>query len=96
MTEPKEDMYEFLTGYFHLKSTDWTGNNPHPLKSFTAPELASLPNYYVMPLNPSMREVIAADMAAKNPKEVKTKSARWLPDSDCMPQKLAVIPSGAA
>ena len=82
MTEPKEDIHEFLRGYFHLKSADWAGNNPNPLKSFTAPELAKLPNYYVMPLNYSMREAVAADMAAENPEEVKTKSARWLPDSD--------------
>jgi pimeloyl-ACP methyl ester carboxylesterase len=36
----------------------------------------------VMPLHSSMREAIAADMAAENPEEVKAKAARWLPDSD--------------
>lgn len=82
MTEPKEDMHQFLRGYFHLKSADWAGNNPHPLKSFTAPDLAELPNYYIMPLSSSMREAVAADMAVENPKEVKVKSNRWLPDSE--------------
>jgi hypothetical protein len=84
MTEPKEDMHEFLRGYFHLKS-----NKPHPLNSFTAAELAELPTYYVMPLGSSMRESVAAVMAAENPNEVKIKSNRWLPDND-----LAVYASG--
>jgi hypothetical protein len=82
MTEPKEDMHEFLRGYFHFKSADWAGNKPHPLKSFTAAELVGLPTYYVMPLGSSMREAVAADMAADNPNEVKIKSNRWLPDND--------------
>jgi pimeloyl-ACP methyl ester carboxylesterase len=82
MSEPTQGMHNFLRGYFHLKSADWAGNNPHHLKSFTALELAKLPNYYIMPFNSSMREAIAADMATEDPVEVKTKSAPWLPDSE--------------
>jgi pimeloyl-ACP methyl ester carboxylesterase len=82
MTEPKEGMHDFLRGYFHLKSADWAGNNPHVLSSFTASELAQLPKYYIMPLQFSMREAVAVDMASENLAEVKHKSTRWLPDKD--------------
>jgi pimeloyl-ACP methyl ester carboxylesterase len=82
MTEPKEGIQDFLRGYFHLKSADWDGNNPHVLSSFTASELTQLPNYYIMPLKTTMREVVAADMALEDPAKVKVKSSRWLPDED--------------
>ena len=35
-----------------------------------------------MPLNSSMRDAVAADMVTEDPAEAKTKSARWLADSD--------------
>src|SRR5450432_1992175 len=80
MTKPIEGMHDFLRGYFYLKSADWAGNKPHPLSSWSASELAKLPNYYVMPLHSSMREVVARDMSKEDPVAVKQKSERWLPD----------------
>ncbi|KAK3167335.1 hypothetical protein OEA41_010462 [Lepraria neglecta] len=78
---PREGLHEFLRGYFHLKSGD-AENNPHPLESMTATELAKLPHYYVMPLELGMRDTVAQDMTAEEQVNVRKKSQRWLPDSD--------------
>ena len=56
---PRKGLQEFLRGYFYLKSADWSGNDPKPLKSWTATELAKMPYYYIMPLNAGMRDVVA-------------------------------------
>lgn len=82
MTDPKESLHSFLRGYFHLKSADWDGNKPHQLTSFSAPELAKLPYYYVMPLDFSMREAVSLHMSAESSSNVLAKSSRWLPDSE--------------
>lgn len=83
MDNPKGDaLHTFLRGYFHLKSADWQENNPQPLHSWSAPELAKLPYYYVMPLHSSMREAVSLDMRNENKELVQEKSSRWLPDSD--------------
>ncbi|QSS53386.1 epoxide hydrolase [Histoplasma capsulatum var. duboisii H88] len=81
MTNPPNGLHEFLRGYFHLKSASWSKNTPHPLASWTASELTQLPYYYVMPLNATMPEAIAADMAQENPSAIQD-SQSWLPDSD--------------
>ncbi|KAG1761079.1 alpha beta-hydrolase [Suillus occidentalis] len=61
-------LYDFLGGYFYMKSGKWDGNDIHPLPSASSPspsiselamDLATLPEYYVMPLHESMPEVIA-------------------------------------
>jgi pimeloyl-ACP methyl ester carboxylesterase len=62
--------HRFLRTLFHVKSADWSGNRPHPLKAPTAEEFAQLPTYYIMergktlpenvaPFEPSAAEVIA-------------------------------------
>ncbi|KAL9119240.1 MAG: hypothetical protein Q9187_004207 [Circinaria calcarea] len=79
---PKEGLYEFFRGYFHLKSADWEGNRPHPLKSMTATELAEIPYYYIMPLMCDMREVVSECMNTEDPAMVQERSSRWLPDSE--------------
>ena len=79
---PSDGLHEFLRGYFHLKSADWSGNDPHPLKSWTATELAQLPYYYVMPLEAGMRESIAIHMHEEAEEAMREKSSKWLPDSD--------------
>ncbi|KIK43039.1 hypothetical protein CY34DRAFT_51908, partial [Suillus luteus UH-Slu-Lm8-n1] len=61
-------LYDFLGGYFYMKSGDWDGNDIHPLPSASSPspsiselamDLATLPEYYVMPLHESMPDVVA-------------------------------------
>ncbi|PGH31744.1 microsomal epoxide hydrolase [[Emmonsia] crescens] len=81
MTNPPHGLHEFLRGYFHLKSASWSKNNPYPLTSWTASELAKMPYYYVMPLNATMPEAIAVDMAQEDPSAIQS-SQTWLPDSD--------------
>ncbi|KUJ09346.1 putative epoxide hydrolase [Mollisia scopiformis] len=82
MDNPKEDLHDFLRGYFHLKSADWKGNDPKPLKAWEATELAKLPYYYVMPLKAGMRESVKISMADEDPASVSKLSARWLDDDD--------------
>lgn len=83
MTNPTgQPLHTFLRGYFHLKSADWSGNHnplPHPLKSWTAPELAKMPHYYVMPRDSTMREAVELDMSDQPPS---TFGTNWLPDDD--------------
>ena len=79
---PPKGLYEFLRGYFYFKSADWSGNEPYPLKAWTAAELAKMPYYYIMPLKSGMREVVSGDMSNVNHTTVYQKSSRWLPDSE--------------
>lgn len=74
------DFASFYRGYFHLKSADWTGNNPHPLKSWTASELEPLPLYYIMPLHSAMPEAVSQDCKSCPPE--KKVYDRWLPDEE--------------
>lgn len=84
MDNPPVGMHEFLRGYFHLKSADWEGNDPHPLAGFTASEFAKLPLYYVMPLHSTMPETVDMSLKSTNsdPATVTKLGSRWLSDSD--------------
>jgi len=50
----------FLRAYFHCKSADWPGNQPHSLASWTAKEIAQMPRYYIMDLHAGMAETAQA------------------------------------
>jgi len=49
----------FFVHFFYVKSADWPGNKPHPLKARTAIELAQMPTYYVMDLGKTMPQTVA-------------------------------------
>jgi pimeloyl-ACP methyl ester carboxylesterase len=68
----------FLRAYYHYKSADWAGNEPFPLGSWTAAELAKLPGYYIMDLDLGMAETVAPYM----PSEEEIAACRWLPDEE--------------
>ena len=68
----------FLRAYYHMKSADWKRNQPHPLRSWTAPELAQLPTYYVMDRAKGMAETVAAEM----PSAAQIAACRWLTDEE--------------
>ena len=70
-----DGLHEFLRGYFYLKSADWTGNNPRPLKAWTAEELAQMPLYYIMPLESGMRASVRQELDSGV-----GKSQGWLSD----------------
>jgi len=83
MTHPTgAPLHTFIRGYFHLKSADWSGNRnpaPYPLKSWTADQLATMPHYYIMPRDSTMREAVEQDMADQPPS---TYGTNWLSDAD--------------
>jgi pimeloyl-ACP methyl ester carboxylesterase len=78
MHDCPQGVHDFLRGYFHYKSADWTDNKPFPLKSWTAVELAKMPTYYIMDLHKNMAETVAAEM----PSAAQIASCRWLPESE--------------
>jgi pimeloyl-ACP methyl ester carboxylesterase len=77
MENAPQGLHAFLRAYFHQKSADWAGNNPHALAGRTAEELARLPRYYVMDIDVDMPETVAPEM----PSVAQIAACRWLPDS---------------
>ncbi|CAI6340754.1 unnamed protein product [Periconia digitata] len=75
---PSQGLKELLRGYFHVKSADYAPNKPHKLESWTAPELAKMPHYYILPLYSSMPEAIANLMRTEDA----SKTLSWLSDDD--------------
>jgi pimeloyl-ACP methyl ester carboxylesterase len=75
---PPQGLLAFLRAYYHMKSADWTQNDPHPLAARTASEWAKLPRYYVMDLNKGMAEQVASEM----PSAAQVAVNKWLPDSE--------------
>jgi pimeloyl-ACP methyl ester carboxylesterase len=78
MRNAPQGIHAFLRAYFHYKSADWPGNQPHRLESFSAGELAKLPTYYVMEAGRSMAETVAPHM----PSDGEIASCAWLPDDE--------------
>ncbi|KAF7319116.1 Epoxide hydrolase hydrolase [Mycena chlorophos] len=59
MDQPPSGLQAFFRGYYHVKSADWKGNSeppPHalPTNDVVDAMAASLPHYYVMPLEATM------------------------------------------
>ena len=73
-----QGLHDFLRAYYHHKSADWAGNAPHPLRAWTAAELATLPTYYVMDRDRTMAETVDAEM----PDARAIAANRWLPDDE--------------
>jgi len=78
MWRPPQGIADFLRAYFHVKSADWSGNQPHPLAAPVAEELALLPAYYVMEAGKTMPETVADHM----PSAADTASCAWLGNAD--------------
>ena len=74
----KQGVHAFLRAYFHHKSADWHQNQPFPLKSWSAEELARMPTYYIMDLGRDMAATVAEEM----PSAADIAACRWLPDSE--------------
>ncbi|KAF3035777.1 hypothetical protein E8E12_001783 [Didymella heteroderae] len=75
---PPQGMEAYLRGYLHVKSADWSKNNPTALKEWSAEELAKMPYYYIMPHDKSMPETIAHMMKTEDASATK----RWMSDED--------------
>jgi pimeloyl-ACP methyl ester carboxylesterase len=78
MWHAPQGVHDFLRAYYHHKSADWKDNQPYPLQSWSAGELAKLPTYYVMDLGKTMAETVAAEM----PDVVAIAANKWLSDSE--------------
>ena len=77
MTAP-DGLQQFLRDYYHAKSADWAGNAPHPLEPGSPAALAVMPHYYIMELDQTMPEAVAAS----RPDAEAVKQCRWMPDAD--------------
>jgi pimeloyl-ACP methyl ester carboxylesterase len=75
---PPQGLHEFLRGYLHVKSADWSVNDPQPLKAWSAEELSKMPGYYVMNMDSTMPETIASLMESEDA----SKTTSWQPDED--------------
>src|SRR5688572_17051428 len=78
MLHAPQGLHAFFRAYYHYKSADWKGNNPHPLKARTAEEMAQIPTYYVMEKNKSMAETVAPFM----PSPAEIAACKWLTEAD--------------
>jgi pimeloyl-ACP methyl ester carboxylesterase len=78
MRGARQGIHDFLRAYYHVKSADWPENRPRPLTGWNAEQLAGLPNYYVMPLDQGMAEVVAPQMASA----AQVAACRWLSDAE--------------
>jgi pimeloyl-ACP methyl ester carboxylesterase len=78
MRDCPQGIHAFLRAYYHCKSADWQGNQPFPLKSWAAAELAKMPRYYIMDLEQGMAETAAA--AAPDAKQIS--ACAWLPENE--------------
>jgi pimeloyl-ACP methyl ester carboxylesterase len=78
MHDAPQGVHDFLRAYYHHKSADWKDNQPYPLKSWSAGEIAKLPTYYVMDLAKDMAATVAEEM----PSPAEIAANKWLPDSE--------------
>jgi pimeloyl-ACP methyl ester carboxylesterase len=78
MLHTPQGVHDFLRAYYHHKSADWRDNQPYPLTSWSANELAKLPTYYVMDLASNMAETVATEM----PDAAAIAANHWLPDME--------------
>jgi len=72
-----QGVHDFLRAYFHNKSADWPHNRPFPLASWSAPELAKMPGYYLMERDRDMPATVAEHM----PGAQQIAACAWLPES---------------
>jgi pimeloyl-ACP methyl ester carboxylesterase len=73
-----QGVHAFLRAYYHYKSADWKQNDPHPLKSWSAADIAQLPTYYVMRLEQNMAQTVAPEM----PSAAAIARCAWLPEHE--------------
>jgi len=78
MRKCPQGVHAFLRAYYHYKSADWKENNPFPLQSWSAAELAKLPAYYIMDRDKGMAETVAPAM----PSASAIAACKWLPDDE--------------
>ncbi|WP_206606396.1 alpha/beta fold hydrolase [Steroidobacter cummioxidans] len=78
MWRAPQGVHDLLRALFHFKSADWAGNKPFPLASWSASELAKMPDYYIMELHKGFAET----MAARMPSEQQIANCTWMTEQD--------------
>lgn len=78
MWHAEPGIHDFIRAYYHFKSADWEGNQPHRLAARTAEQWALMPEYYIMDLDAGMAETVAAKM----PSAAEIAANSWLPDDE--------------
>jgi pimeloyl-ACP methyl ester carboxylesterase len=78
MWHAPQGVHDLLRALYYFKSADWKGNKPFPLKSWTATELAKMPEYYVMDLD----KTTAQTMAAVMPSQAQIAACKWMSEKD--------------
>ncbi len=78
MRDCPQGLGAFLRAYFHMKSADWSGNDPFRLGSWSAEEMAKMPRYYVMDRGAGMAKTVAPHM----PSDEEATACRWLTDEE--------------
>jgi pimeloyl-ACP methyl ester carboxylesterase len=73
-----QGVQNLLRAQYYFKSADWQGNKPFPLKSSMASEMAKMPKYYIMDLDRSYAETMAAEM----PTQAYIAKCKWLTDEE--------------
>jgi pimeloyl-ACP methyl ester carboxylesterase len=68
----------FLRAYYHYKSADWAANKPFRLASWSAPELAKMPTYYILDAAMGMAETVAMEI----PSASEIAACRWLTEAE--------------
>ncbi len=75
---PPQGLHAFIRAFFYVKSADWPGNEPHPLKAWTATELAQMPTYYVMDLGKTMPQTVSLFQPSKD----EVAACKWLTEPE--------------
>jgi pimeloyl-ACP methyl ester carboxylesterase len=78
MWHAPQGVHDLLRALYYFKSADWKGNKPFPLKSWSATELAKMPAYYVMDLDKTTAETMAALMPSKK----QIAACKWMSEKD--------------
>jgi pimeloyl-ACP methyl ester carboxylesterase len=78
MWHAPQGVHDLLRAQFYFKSAGWKGNKPFRLKSWTAMELAKMPEYYIMDLD----KTVAETMAAKMPSKREIAACGWMTEGD--------------
>ncbi|WP_331609173.1 alpha/beta hydrolase [Povalibacter sp.] len=78
MWRAPQGVHDLLRALYYFKSADWEGNQPFPLASWTASELARMPEYYIMDSHMG----IAATMAAHMPSKAYIDECKWMTEGD--------------
>jgi pimeloyl-ACP methyl ester carboxylesterase len=78
MWHAPQGVHNLLRAQYHYKSADWKGNKPFPLKSWTAAELAKMPTYYIMDLDKTAAQTMAAEM----PSKAEIAACKWLTEAE--------------